>query len=210
VSEYARRFGLCDAAQKWFSRRESGQPLVVSKPKPAFSQPKKATNFDRIAAILQRNPQGIVSVDIAAEMKTTTHAVSKCLHIMSERGDVIGRRFKNSKNSAKMWFWAKGREFYPTVNDIQSAVAFEFGVCVDDLLEDHREKSIAVPRHIAVYLCRELKPFSYPTLAKKFGNRDHSTIMSSDKRAREILKADLDLAERVNRLRLWLDRGSLA
>ena len=129
---------------------------------------------------------------------------------MSERGDVVGRRFKGNDKSAKTWFWAKGREFYPTVNDIQSAVAFEFGLCIDDLLEDHREKSISTARHIAVYLCRELKPFSYPTLAKKFGNRDHSTMINSDTRAREILRADADLAERVNRLRLWLDRASLS
>lgn len=70
---------------------------------------------------------------------------------------------------------------------IQRAVAEHYNVTVEDLKSKKRVSTIAFPRHIAIYLCRQLTDESFPRIGMEFGGRDHSTVMSScDKIANEI------------------------
>ena len=78
----------------------------------------------------------------------------------------------------------------PSKNDvvkIQKAVAEYYNITVEDLKSKKRVSTIAFPRHIAIYLCRQLTDESFPRIGMEFGGRDHSTVMSScDKIANEI------------------------
>ena len=70
---------------------------------------------------------------------------------------------------------------------IQRAVAEHYNVTVEDLKSKKRVSTIAFPRHIAIYLSRQLTDESFPRIGMEFGGRDHSTVMSScDKIANEI------------------------
>ncbi|MDO5568705.1 MAG: chromosomal replication initiator protein DnaA [bacterium] len=62
---------------------------------------------------------------------------------------------------------------------IQKVVAEYFHVSVDDLKGKKRNKTITVPRQVAIYYCRILTNESFPRIASNFGGRDHSTIMHS-------------------------------
>lgn len=75
------------------------------------------------------------------------------------------------------------------VEKIQRAVSHYYGVTVGDLLSYDRHKTLAEARHVACYLARTLPdPHpSYPELGRRFGNRDHTTIMQSCKRGEEIV-----------------------
>ena len=78
---------------------------------------------------------------------------------------------------------------------IQKAVASHYNVTVEDLKSKKRVSTIAFPRHIAIYLCRQLTDESFPRIGMEFGGRDHSTVMSScDKIANEV-KNNKQLAE---------------
>ena len=66
-----------------------------------------------------------------------------------------------------------------TVTAIKEIVADNYDLTIGDLEGKSRKKEIARARHIAIYLSRELTDSSYPALGRKFGNRDHSTIMHS-------------------------------
>ena len=78
----------------------------------------------------------------------------------------------------------------PSKNDIvkiQRAVAEYYNVTVEDLKSKKRVSTIAFPRHIAIYLSRQLTDESFPRIGMEFGGRDHSTVMSSvDKIANEL------------------------
>ena len=66
---------------------------------------------------------------------------------------------------------------HPSTEAIISRVAERYGVSVSALLSDRRGRSIAWPRHVAMYMCRRHTPFSLPRIGRAFGNRDHSTVM---------------------------------
>jgi chromosomal replication initiator protein len=65
----------------------------------------------------------------------------------------------------------------PTINSIQKAVAEFFGVRVDDLRSRGRNKSIVLPRQVAMFLCREIVKASLPDIGEGFGGKDHSTVI---------------------------------
>jgi chromosomal replication initiator protein len=65
----------------------------------------------------------------------------------------------------------------PTIAFIQAVVAAEYGVTVDGLRSSARYARLVAPRHVAMYLCRELTSHSSCTIGRQFGNRDHSTVM---------------------------------
>ena len=84
---------------------------------------------------------------------------------------------------------------------IQRAVAEHYNVTVDDLKSKKRVATIAFPRHIAIYLSRQLTDESFPRIGMEFGGRDHSTVMSScDKIANE-LKNNKQLEEIIEEIK---------
>jgi chromosomal replication initiator protein len=79
------------------------------------------------------------------------------------------------------------------ISDIQDAVAEHYGITVSDLISDRRAVAIARPRQIAMALCRELTLRSYPEIGRRFGDRDHSTIIHACKRIRELREKEAEL-----------------
>jgi chromosomal replication initiator protein len=65
----------------------------------------------------------------------------------------------------------------PTISSIQKAVAEFYGVRVDDLRSRGRNKSIVLPRQVAMYLCRQIVRASLPDIGEGFGGKDHTTVI---------------------------------
>ncbi len=83
--------------------------------------------------------------------------------------------------------------------DIKKAVAREFGIKPADLESSKRSKDVVLPRHIAMYLCREVAGMSYKQIGKEFGKRNHTTVMAAcEKMAKELLE-DQELRCMVDR-----------
>jgi len=81
-----------------------------------------------------------------------------------------------------------------TPEKIKKAVADYYGISVDDLNSSKRTRSIAYPRHIAIYLIRETLSLSYPVIGKIFGGKDHTSIMHSCEVISEELKYNKELS----------------
>ena len=64
-----------------------------------------------------------------------------------------------------------------SIGSIQNAVAEYFKISVDDLKSKRRTNTVVKPRHIAMYLCRNVANMSLPQIGKDFGKRDHTTVM---------------------------------
>ena len=64
-----------------------------------------------------------------------------------------------------------------SVECIQETVSQHFRLSVVDLKSHNRARSVTFPRQIAMYLSRRLADASFPSIAEKFGGRDHSTVM---------------------------------
>ncbi len=89
---------------------------------------------------------------------------------------------------------------------IQATSAY-FGISVDDLTGPSRVANIAMPRHIAIYLCRELTDLSLPKIGAKFGGRDHSTVLNSVRRITDRISEDRALYTQVTELTNRIKHG---
>ncbi len=102
--------------------------------------------------------------------------------------------------------YSNARE-HPFVFQIQSAVAEHFGVAIIDLMSCRQDKLAVTARHVAMYLSRTLTPYSLPQIGRRFGGRDHTTVLNAVRRIYERAAADPDFGERVASLRAKFDGG---
>ena len=91
-----------------------------------------------------------------------------------------------------------GREV--TLEIIQEIVASYFQIPVDDLHSKKRSRSIAFPRQIAMYLCRELTESSLPSIGQFFGGRDHTTVLHAYDKIKTEKETDDKLAKILTEL----------
>lgn len=81
---------------------------------------------------------------------------------------------------------------------IQRAVCADYGVSMNDLVSARRTADIVRPRQVAVYLCRRLTVKSLPEIGRKFGGRDHTTMIAAIRRIERLIADDQVLHARIN------------
>lgn len=87
-----------------------------------------------------------------------------------------------------------------TVDFIQRCVAEEFGLSLTDFKAKRRNRTVVLPRQMAMYLSRELTDLSLPEIGNCFGGRDHTTVLHSYNRVKEEMLKNPQVKERVERL----------
>jgi chromosomal replication initiator protein len=83
---------------------------------------------------------------------------------------------------------------------IQRCVAEEFGITLQDIKHRRRNKTIVLPRQVAMYLSRELTEFSLPEIGSSFGGKDHTTVLHSYNKIRGEINSNQELKEKVERI----------
>jgi chromosomal replication initiator protein len=94
-----------------------------------------------------------------------------------------------------------------TIDEIQKRVAEHYHMRLGDMTSARRARSVARPRQVAMFLAKQLTVRSLPEIGKKFGNRDHTTVMHAVTRVNELMTADSQFAEDVDLLRKLLESG---
>ena len=84
---------------------------------------------------------------------------------------------------------------------IQRVVADDYHLSPNDLKGKKKSAGIVKPRHIAIYLCRELTEYSLTEIGQAFGDRDHTTILHSYKMIEETSRSDTNLYSTLERLK---------
>ena len=92
-----------------------------------------------------------------------------------------------------------------TIDEIQRKVADYYALKMTDLLSARRAREVARPRQVAMYLAKKLTPRSLPEIGRRFGGRDHTTVMHAVKRIEELRAADSELNNDVVHLTRLLD-----
>jgi chromosomal replication initiator protein len=92
-----------------------------------------------------------------------------------------------------------------TIEDIQRRVAEHFNIKLADMQSPRRARAVARPRQVAMFLAKQLTTRSLPEIGRKFGGRDHTTVMHAVKKVEEICAADAGFAEDVDLLRRMLE-----
>jgi len=91
------------------------------------------------------------------------------------------------------------------IEDIQRIVARHYNVSKADLLSSRRTRTIVRPRQIAMYLAKVLTPRSLPEIGRRFGGRDHTTVLHAVRKIEELIEGDKALAEEIELLKRMID-----
>ncbi len=92
-----------------------------------------------------------------------------------------------------------------TVEEIQRKVAAHFNLRMTDLLSPRRARAVARPRQMAMHLAKTLTNKSLPEIGRRFGGRDHTTVMHACKTIEKLKDTDSQIAEDLEILRRLLE-----
>jgi chromosomal replication initiator protein len=92
-----------------------------------------------------------------------------------------------------------------TIDEIQRKVADYYAVKLSDMLSARRAREVARPRQIAMFLAKKLTPRSLPEIGRRFGGRDHTTVIHAVKRIEELRLTDSELEGDLTRLQALLE-----
>ena len=88
-----------------------------------------------------------------------------------------------------------------TIEEIQKAVVEHYAIRMADMTSARRSRAVARPRQMAMYLAKQLTPRSLPEIGKKFGGRDHTTVMHAVRQIEKLTAEDSALADDLDVLR---------
>ncbi len=89
----------------------------------------------------------------------------------------------------------------PRIEDIQRIVARHYNVSKTELLSNRRTRTIVKPRQIAMYLAKIMTPRSLPEIGRRFGGRDHTTVLHAVRKIEDLAGNDNGLAQELELLR---------
>ncbi|PZX25023.1 chromosomal replication initiator protein [Rhodobacter capsulatus] len=92
-----------------------------------------------------------------------------------------------------------------TIEEIQRKVAEHYNVRLSDMIGPKRLRTIARPRQVAMYLSKHLTTRSLPEIGRRFGGRDHTTIMHGIRKIDELMATDRQLAEDIGLLKRLME-----
>ena len=92
-----------------------------------------------------------------------------------------------------------------SVEEIQRKVSDHYNIRLSDMIGPKRLRSYARPRQVAMYLCKQMTSRSLPEIGRRFGGRDHTTVMHGVRRIEELKQSDGQIAEDLELLRRALE-----
>ena len=133
---------------------------------------------------------------IRGSVRELEGALNRLVAYASLTGDTIDMAFAH----ATLGEMLAGPAKRVTIDDIQRAVSAHFEVKQLDLISARRAQVIARPRQVAMYLAKRLTTRSLPEIGRKFGNRDHSTVIHAVRRIEELRGVDREIDTAVRTL----------
>jgi len=126
---------------------------------------------------------------LAARINATPRDLEGAFNQVVARSEFLGRPLTLESVQEALSHSRYNNGMRPTVDKIQRATGKEFGITMDDMLSKRRARAIARPRQVAMYLAKIMTTRSLPDIGRRFGGRDHTTVIHAVKR-NESLRAE--------------------
>jgi chromosomal replication initiator protein len=141
-----------------------------------------------------------VAFYIAEQVRDNVRELESCLKILhlASDGGKLALSVRLAQEKLKVYLRNQARKI--PVEQIQKAVAARFGISVDELTSACRKKTMARPRHVAMYLARKFSQLSFPEIGDKFGGRDHTSVMAGIRTVEKHIRVDAALQQVVEDL----------
>ncbi len=142
---------------------------------------------------------------LAHKITSNVRELEGSLNRLIAHANLFGRPITLESTQEVLHDILKAHDRRVTIEEIQKRVAEHWNIRLADMSSARRARAVARPRQVAMYLAKQLTSRSLPEIGRKFGNRDHTTVMHAVSRVTELIEQDADFGERVELLRRMLE-----
>ncbi len=142
---------------------------------------------------------------LAHRISTNVRVLEGALTRLFAFASLVGRKIDMELTQDCLADVLRASERKVTVEEIQRKVSDHYNIRLSDMVGPKRLRSYARPRQVAMYLCKHMTSRSLPEIGRRFGGRDHTTVMHGVKRIEELKASDGQIAEDLELLRRALE-----
>ncbi len=172
-----------------------------------LSVPIEPPDFEtRVAILMKKASEAKLQLDepvamlIARRMRSNVRDLEGALNSLIANARFSGRRIDEEYTREILRDVLAVHDRQITMDKIQKVIAGHFSLRVSDMLSRRRTRTIARPRQIAMYLCKQLTQHSLPEIGEAFGGRDHTTVLHACRKIDSLCETDAQIREDVARL----------
>ena len=171
-----------------------------------------ATTYELRLGILQSKAEnmgmevpGKVLEFLAHKITSNVRELEGALIRVISHAQLVGRDITLESSQDVLHDLLRANDRRVTIEEIQKSVSQHFNIRVSDMHSARRARSVARPRQVAMYLAKQLTSRSLPEIGRKFGGRDHTTVMHAVRKVEDLRENDASFAEDVELLRRMLE-----
>ncbi len=142
---------------------------------------------------------------LSAKITSNVRELEGALNKVIAHSSLIGKKINLEVTQEILRDLLRSNEKSVTVEQIQRKVAERYSIKVSDMSSGRRSRSVARPRQIAMYLSKQLTMKSLAEIGRKFGGKDHTTVMHAIKKIEQLLSEDKDFSEDIRLLERVLE-----
>ncbi len=171
------------------------------------------TDYELRLGILQSKIESLRKVEVpkrvteflAARITSNVRELEGALNRVVAYAELVGRPIAVEMAQDVLQDLLRANDRRITIDDIQRKVAEYYGVRMNEMLSARRARVIARPRQVAMYLAKQLTSRSLPEIGRKFGGRDHTTVIHAVRKVEELCGADSAFHEEIVSLKRMLE-----
>ncbi len=142
---------------------------------------------------------------LAHRITSNVRELEGALNRVLAHGTLVGRAITIEMAQEVLRDLLRANDRRVTIEEIQKRVAEHYNIKLMEMSSDRRARVVARPRQVAMYLAKKLTSRSLPEIGRKFGGRDHTTVMHAVKKIEQLREANAELSEDVELLRRMLE-----
>jgi len=171
-----------------------------------------STTYELRLGILQSKAEqmkaqipGKVMEFLAHKITSNVRELEGALNRIVAYANLVGRPINLDNTQDVLHDILRANDRRITIEEIQKRVAEHYNIKLSEMHSSRRSRAIARPRQVAMYLAKQLTARSLPEIGRKFGGRDHTTVMHAVRKIDELRQTDAGFAEDVELLRRMLE-----
>ena len=142
---------------------------------------------------------------LAQRITSNVREIEGALNRLIAHANLFGREITLEATQEVLHDILRAHDRRITIEEIQRKVAEHWNLRLTDMVSSRRARAVARPRQVAMYLAKQLTSRSLPEIGRRFGNRDHTTVMHAVARVGELMERDAAFSEEVENLRRMLE-----
>jgi chromosomal replication initiator protein len=171
------------------------------------------TDYELRLGILQSKAEHVPDVKVADEVLeflarrivSNVRELEGALNRVMAYATLVGRPITMDMTREVLQDLIRANDRKVTIDEIQRTVAEYYNLRLAEMLSQRRSRVIARPRQVAMYLCKQLTSRSLPEIGRRFGGRDHTTVMHAVRKIEDLCRSDSQLDEDITRLTRLLE-----